>query len=198
MPQELYVISLVFSCLALFVSAITAWLTFFRNGELKATQPTTVFFGPDGLKDPLINVAVNKVYLRTLLYSTSKKGQVIESMHVSLRRNESNQNFSIWVYGTEGGLQRGSGLFVPQEGVTFDHHFLLPTDGASFNFLPGQYSLTMYAKQVDSKTTINLTELTLTVSEAHALQLSEAKTGIFFDWGPDQKQYHAHTKKYTN
>jgi hypothetical protein len=33
------------SCLALMVSGITAWLTFFRKGKLLMTQPTTVFFG---------------------------------------------------------------------------------------------------------------------------------------------------------
>jgi hypothetical protein len=38
----------VISCVALLVSGITAWLTFFRKGQLLMTQPTVVFFGPDG------------------------------------------------------------------------------------------------------------------------------------------------------
>lgn len=63
-------------------------------------------------------VTKNKIYLRTLLYSTAKRGQVLESLHISLQRNESKQNFNIWVYGEKGNLKRGSGLFVAQEGVT--------------------------------------------------------------------------------
>jgi hypothetical protein len=126
--------SLGISCLALLVSGITAWLTFFRKGELVMTQPTVVFFGPDGSR---FDSNKNKVYLRTLLYSTAKRGPVLESLHVSLQRNESKQNFNIWVYGEKGNLTRGSGLFVAQDGVTFDHHFLLPDDGADFQFLSG-------------------------------------------------------------
>ncbi|MDX6383145.1 MAG: hypothetical protein QOK48_718 [Blastocatellia bacterium] len=98
------------------------------------TQPTVVFFGPDGSR---FDSNKNKVYLRTLLYSTAKRGPVLESLHVSLQRNESKQNFNIWVYGEKGNLTRGSGLFVAQDGVTFDHHFLLPDDGADFQFLSG-------------------------------------------------------------
>src|SRR5882762_6140076 len=108
---------------------MTAWLTFFRKGKLMMTQPTVVFFGPDGSR---FDSDKNKIYLRTLLYSTAKRGQVLESLHVSLQRNESKQNFSIWVYGEKGNLKRSSGLFVAQEGVTFDHHFLLSNDGANF------------------------------------------------------------------
>src|SRR6266550_4703407 len=84
------------SCLALFVSGITAWLTFFRKGELVMTKPTVVFFGTDGSR---FDSDKNKRYLRTLLYSTAKRGQVLESLHVSLHRNETKQNFNIWVYG---------------------------------------------------------------------------------------------------
>jgi hypothetical protein len=56
------------------------------------------FLGPDcgrrmGEKRPL------KVFLRTLLFSTSKRGQTVESLHVKLQRGESRQSFSIWVYG---------------------------------------------------------------------------------------------------
>ena len=97
------------------------------------TQPTVVFFGPDGSQ--FEERRKNKIYLRSLLYSTAKKGQVLESLHVALHRNESKQNFNIWVYGEIGSLKRGSGLFIPQEGVTFDHHFLLPSDGADFRML---------------------------------------------------------------
>ena len=41
-------IPVIISSLALAVSAVTAWLTLFRRGALKMTQPTVIFFGPDG------------------------------------------------------------------------------------------------------------------------------------------------------
>lgn len=189
MPQELYVLSLVFSCLALLVSATTAWLTLFRKGTLVMTQPTVVFFGPDGSR---FDSQKNKVYLRTLLYSTAKKGQVIESLHIALHRNESKQNFNIWVYGEKGDLKRGSGLFIPQEGVTYDHHFLLPEDGANFQFLAGSYRLVVFAKLVGNASLQKLSSVDLNISESQAAKLAEPNTGIYFDWGPDQQSYHSH------
>lgn len=192
MPQELYVTSLVFSCLALIVSGVTAWLTLFRKGELVMTQPTVVFFGPDGSN---FDSSKSKIYLRTLLYSTSKRGQVIESLHASLQRNESKQNFNIWVYGEKGDLKRGSGLFVPQEGVTADHHFLLPEDGANFDFLAGKYEVVVFAKLVGSNNFTELSKLNLDITEAQATSLVEPNTGLYYDWGPDQQSYYAHINK---
>ncbi len=153
------------------------------------TQPTVVFFGPDG---SMFESGKNKIYLRTLLYSTAKRGQVLESLHVSLRRNESKQNFNIWVYGDKGNLKRGSGLFVAQEGVTFDHHFLLPEDGANFEFRSGAYNLVVYAKLVGERTAKELMAIDLAISGSQAIRLSDPNTGIYFDWGPDQQSYHAH------
>lgn len=128
-------VSVGISFVALVVSVTTAWLTLLRKGNLRMTQPTVIFFGPDGGsrsgRKPRL-----KVFLRTLLYSTSRRGQTMESLHVNLQRGESKQNFSIWVYGDEH-LARGSGLFVPAEGITCNHHFLLPEDGTDFRLLAG-------------------------------------------------------------
>ena len=189
MPQELYIMSLLFSCLALIISAATAWLTLFRKGKLVMTQPTIVFFGPDGSR---FDSQKNKIYFRSLLYSSAKRGQVLESLHISLQRNESKQNFNIWVYGDKGNLKRGSGLYVPQEGVAYDHHFLLPEDGANFAFLSGSYKLVVFAKLVGSTTCHELATINLTISETQAAQLTEPNTGIYYDWGPDQQCYHSH------
>ena len=183
---------IIISCLALTISSVTAWITFFRKGKLVMTQPTVIFFGPDGSN---FESAKNKIYLRMLLYSTAKRGQVLESLHVSLQRNESKQNFNIWVYDDKGSLKRGSGLFVPQEGVTSDHHFLLPKDGANFKFLSGSYKLVVFVKMVGNQKSKELAVINLKISESQAASLTEANTGIFFDWGPDQQAYHAHIDK---
>ncbi len=183
-------ISVAISLLALSVSAGTAWLTLFKKGRLLMTQPTSIFFGPDG---GYFESTINKVYLRTLLYSSSRKGQVLESMHVTLERGETRQNFSIWVHGKKkGNLARGSGLFVTHEGVTLDHHFLLPPDGSVFKFLAGDYKLRVFAKLVNSSKPIQLYTIPLVVTQTQAEELKQKWTGLFFDWGPDQGNYYSH------
>ena len=132
-------ISVTISVLALCVSAVTAWLTLFRRGTVKMTQPTVIFFGPDNPRSR-DEPPLPKVFLRTLLFATSKRGRIVESMHVSLSRNEAQQNFSIWVYGEER-LVRGSGLFVGETGIAVNHHFLAPRDGSSFRFIEGRYRM---------------------------------------------------------
>lgn len=108
-------ISLTVSVLALAVSSTTAWLTLFRRGTVEMTQPTVIFFGPDAARSH-DQIPLPKVYLRSLLFATSKRGRVIECMYVALSRNETRQNFNVWVYGDER-LVRGSGLFVGETGV---------------------------------------------------------------------------------
>ncbi len=86
-------------------------------------------------------------------------------------------------------------MFVAQEGVTFDHHFLLPDDGADFQFLSGTYKLIVFAKLVGERKPKDLLTIPLAVSESQASQLSEPNTGIYYDWGPDQQTYHSHIDK---
>lgn len=141
-------ISLLISIVALAVSMLTAWLTLLRRGTVHMTQPTMIFFGPDG--DDSESNRNPKVYLRTLLYSTARRGRVLESMYVRIRRGETSQNFNIWVYGDKL-LQRGSGLFIPETGIATNHHFLLPRDGASFEFLTGKYFVEVFLVLVEKK-----------------------------------------------
>jgi hypothetical protein len=176
------------SLVALAVSVTTAWLTFFRGGALRMTQPTMIYFGPDGDGGP------SKVFLRTLLYSTARRGQTVESLHVNVQRGESRQNFSVWVYGQPNDLARGSGLFVPLEGVSCNHHFLLPPDGAAFPFVAGDYIVRVYARRVEHEVE-ELAAIPLRVSETAARELGQpGGAGIYFDWGPDQGTYHAHVR----
>jgi hypothetical protein len=180
------------SALALFVSVLTAWLTLLRSGDLRMTQPTVVFLGPDGGRRGGEKLRL-KVFLRTLLYSTSRRGQTVESIHVNLQRAESKQNFSIWVYG-EDRLARGSGLYVGPDGVACNHHFLLPEDGADFRLLPGHYTVRVYAKRVVDREPRQLAQITLAISESQSRELESDGAGIYFDWGPDQQAYHAHVE----
>lgn len=138
-------ISVALSGLAVLVSCATAWLTLFRRGTILMTQPTQIFLGPDNLrKGPL---GPPKVFLRTLLYCTGKRGQIVENMFVRLHRGQTAQTFNIWIYGDDS-LERGSGLYVGESGVVCNHNFLVPSDGTRFDFLPGEYQLDVFASLV--------------------------------------------------
>ena len=183
-------ISLAVSVLALAISGLTAWLTLLRKGTVFMTQPTVIFFGPDG--GPNSNDPRWKIYLRTLLYATSKRGCIVESMYVRLRRGETSQNFNIWVYGDKKVLVRGSGLFVPETGVAANHHFLLPPDGTAFQFLSGNHTLEVFASLVGEPASRLLYSVQLEVNAQQAHALKEDDQGLYFDWGPDAAKYHSH------
>ena len=177
-------LSQIIAIVALGVSGLTMWLTLLRKGHIKMTQPTTFFFGRVGAK------GLPKVYLRTLFYSTGKRGQIVESMFVKLRRGESVQTFNIWVYGDDR-LARGSGIYVGYEGITCNHHFLLPKDGTAYEFLPGDYVLEVYTSLLHRKASI-LSQFNLSLTEQQSEAIRKNGSGVFFDWGPDSSKYHAH------
>ncbi len=187
-------VSITISVLSLAISSVTAWLTLFRRGTVKMTQPTVIFFGPDTPRSHE-DTALPKVYLRTLLFSTSKRGRVIESMHIALWRNETHQNFNIWVYGERERLVRGSGLFVGETGVAANQHFLTPNDGSSFYFTEGHYRLEVFARLLGDKKPLRLFSQTLDISREIAASMREHSTGLYFDWGPDSARYLAHVDK---
>jgi hypothetical protein len=186
-------ISVTISVLALFVSALTAWLTLFRRGTVKMTHPTVIYFGADAPRSR-DEAPLPKVYLRSLLFSTSKRGRVVESMYVALSRNEMRQNFNVWVYGEER-LVRGSGLFVGETGISANHHFLTPRDGSSFRFTEGRYRIEVFAQLLGDQEKITLFTQALEVTRELAAQLAEPDCGLYFDWGPDSSRYLPHIDK---
>jgi hypothetical protein len=187
-------VSITVSVLSLAISSVTAWLTLFRRGSVRMTQPTVIFLGPDTPRSHE-DTALPKVYLRALLFSTSKRGRVIESMHVALWRNETHQNFNIWVYGEREKLVRGSGLFVGETGVAANHHFLAPLDGSSFHFTEGHYRLDVFARLLGEEKAVRLFSQTLEISHEMADSLKERGAGVYFDWGPDSLRYLPHVEK---
>jgi hypothetical protein len=118
----------------------------------------------------------------------------MESMHVAFSRNETHQNFNIWVYGERGRLVRGSGLFVGETGVAADHHFLTPKDGSSFRFTEGHYRLEVLAHLLGDKKPLRLFSQLLDVTREKAVALEERNAGLYFDWGPDSSRYLTHVE----
>jgi hypothetical protein len=187
------IVPICISIAALIISGITAWLTLLRRGTVRMTKPTVLFFGPDG--GPHNGTpAKPKIFLRSLVYSTGKRGHIIESMFVTLRRGETRQTFNIWVY-DQNGLARGSGVYVGDTGVVCNHHFLLPTDGTRFEFLAGDYQVDVYAALVGRSASLHLRSVQLTISEQAGMQLKDPECGIYFDWGQDAQRYQAHVEK---
>lgn len=185
--------SISISAFALMVSCTTAWLTFFRVGKIKMTQPTVIFFGSEAPRTP-DETPLPKVFLRTLLFATSKRGRIIESMYARLCRDETHQNFNIWVYGNDK-LVRGSGLFVGETGVEANHHFLLPRRDSAFQFSQGSYKLDVFARLLgDNHYTLLFTQ-TLEISQRIAESLEEPGAGLYFDWGPDSSRYLHHVDR---
>jgi hypothetical protein len=181
----LLIVTLLISALALATSIVTAWLTLFRRGTIRMTHPTVIYLGADG--GPSSN-KTSKVYLRALLFCTAKRGRVLETMYVTLRRTEARQDFSVWVIG-EDKLNRGSGLFVSENGVVANHHFLSAECDGSFTFREGIHHLTVFAKLVDEKNARKMFEQDLQIDAQQATSLRDEKSGLYFDWVPETGKY---------
>jgi hypothetical protein len=108
------------------------------------------------------------------------------------------QNFNIWVYGDRHKLERGSGLFVGETGISTNHHFLTPEDGNAFRFIEGHYKLEVFAHLLGDPKPIRLffQELDISRDVATALQ-QEGGAGLYFDWGPDSARYLLHVESRT-
>ena len=86
-------------------------------------------------------------------------------------------------------MARGSGLFVGQEGIATNHHFLTPTDIRGFDFAAGDYELEVFGKIIGTGTTLLLSTIRLSIDAHEAEQLRKPDHGIYFDWGPDAGRY---------
>ena len=185
--MEIASIALIVSGCALAVSLLTLWLTLLRRGTLRMTQPTQFFLGPDGSE----HTGSHKIFLRTLLYSTAKRGHVIESMHVQVSHGETKITYPIWVFGDRH-LSRGSGLLVSEQGVVANHHFLRPADSVDQPLTAGEYAISIFSKLVGEVTPRHLNTTTISISDSHAKALTSPRAGIYFDWGPESQRYIAH------
>lgn len=149
------------------------------------TQPTIIFFGPDGNSEKH-----NKVFIRTLLYSTFDRGQYIQNMFIRLQRGETVQNFNVWVYDDKG-LVRGNGLFISKNSIACNHHFLLPKDGENYSFLLGDYTLQVFIEPVNGSPRM-IFEQKLNVTKEQSDEMKTRTTGTYFDWAPNSQTYFSH------
>jgi hypothetical protein len=180
--------AVVISALALIVSIVTLWLTHLRVGVIKLTQPSQIYLGPDG-GSPF----APKVFIRTLLYSTSSRGRCLENMFVKLKRGETSQNFSIWVHGSHDSLTRASGILVGPNGIDHAHHFLLPPD-SNFQFQSGRYEFELDLRTAGEKRSKLAYSRQLDVSDSDSKLINSTCMGLYYDWGPDSQSYQKHVR----
>jgi hypothetical protein len=178
-------VSPVISAVALAVSLFTMWFTVLRRGTVRSTHPSFIAFRYDfvGVKVPQA-----KIFFRALLFSTGKRGQVVESLFLRVREGSRQVEFSFWGLGDKD-LVRGSGLFVPETGVVTNHHFNPIDSEAMFLFSGGFYSLELVAKFVGRERLVSLWNVTLEVPVGVFGSATACEKAIFYSWSPDKRSY---------
>jgi len=179
------IIAPVVSIIALIVSLFTAWFTMFRRGSVRSTHPSFVAIKYDFVDKPVVQA---KVFLRVLLYSTGKRGLVIENLFLRVSEGARTEEFSFWGYG-EKDLVRGSGIFVPETGVVTNHHFNPLHTDTLFRFSHGTYKLELIAKLVARKKLVSLWSIALEVPSGVFDKSIARDTAVYFNWSPEEQRY---------
>jgi hypothetical protein len=172
-------VGLIISVVSLLVSLTVAWLTLFRRGTLRMTPPVLLAFLFEGEKP--------KIFLRTLLYSTGKRGYVIEGLYLKVRQQDGTHTFGFWMYGQRNDLIVAGGLRVPEDGVAFNHHFLKINESGWFP--EGDYEIELYARIANRSAAQLLSTIHVKLSKSEATSLHVDRKGILFTWNPDTKVY---------
>ena len=186
----LQILNFILASIAVTATATTAWLTLWRKGTVKMSRPTIIAFGHDGGSE-----GPPKVFLRALLYSTAKRGRVVENMFLTLRKDDEIHVFDIWAYGNVK-LDRGSGLFVADTGVAHNHHFTMPPDeDVYFAFNPGVYRVELGAFLVGKRHPIKLCEAVMELPASHARNIDGTDSHVIFNWRTGTQHYESHLMK---
>ncbi len=184
-------VSPIVSVFALGLSLFILWFTVLRRGTVRSTHPSFVAIRYDFVDK---NVPQAKIFLRALLFSTGKRGHVVESLFLRVREGSRNAEFSFWGYGDKD-LVRGSGLFVPETGVATNHHFNPLDTETLFRFSAGSYALELVAKLVGRDRLVPLWTVTLDMPPEPFKSSIARETAVFFNWSPEQKRYIASVEK---
>jgi hypothetical protein len=174
------------SVVAVLISGITAWRTLSQRGNLQMTQPAIVAF----LHNPPGEGSNVKVVLRALVYSTGKRGHIVEAIYLNVRRGGVAQVFNFWGYGNQAGaLVAGGGLRIGEDGVVYNHHFLPPRNQRDFQFAAGEYQLEVYATVANRSSPTRLYRLHLSLNEEWSRTMQGRSAGVVFSWQPDTQDY---------
>lgn len=144
------------------------------------TRPNIIGFAKEGSRQ--------KLFLRFLLHSTAKRGNLVEGMYVTLASGNETATFPTWGHGdNQENLVRGSGLFVSSEGVVVNHHFVARPHSYLL-FKPGVCVLQIYASVVGMRKSQLLYTVEIQIEDVLA-QTINGERGVLYDWDPELKQY---------
>jgi hypothetical protein len=114
-------------------------------------------------------------------------------MFLRVKRGDFSGLFGSWAYGERAQLVPGSGLFIGQDGVSVNHHFLPQDDPQkpfeTFGYLPASHTVEIYADVLGRKAAVKLGEVSVYLSEEACSQMYQDAVGVLFDWHPDQGKY---------
>jgi hypothetical protein len=177
---------------AIALSMFTLWFTVLRRGEVRSTHPSFIAVRYDFVSGRLPQA---KVFVRALLFSTAKRGHVVETLLLRVSEGGRRAEFAFWGHGEKNHLIRGGGLFVPDSGVATDHHFN-PIDAKTvFQFTGGIYTLELVAKLVGREKLLPLWSVQIELpSEAFGASIAK-NTSVFYSWSPEQGRYVASIEK---
>ena len=184
-------LSPIVSLIALCISLFTAWFTILRRGTIRSTHPSFISFRYDFVGKLYPRA---KIFLRALLYSTGKRGLVIESLFLRVREGARSEEFSFWGHGDKD-LVRGSGLFVGENGVVTNHHFNPINSETLFQFTPGVYDLELVAKLVNRDRLVTLSKLSLNLPAGAFDSHISPESEVHFNWSPEEKRYIASSER---
>lgn len=183
--MSLAFLSPVVSLAALAISLFTLWFTILRRGTVKSTHPAFIAVRYDFV-DKLVPQA--KIFLRVLLFSTGKRGCVIESLFLRVHGEDRVTEFSFWGMGDKD-LVRGSGLFVSETGLAANHHFNPLNAEELFAFKTGTYEVELMAKLLGRSSAASLWRIPLQIPAGVFGEHLTPDEAVFFNWSPDKVQY---------
>lgn len=183
--MTLSLLSPIVSVIALAVSLFTLWFTILRRGTVRSTHPAFIAVRYDFVNK---TVPQAKIFLQALLFSTGKRGRVVESLFLRVREGERQAEFSFWGMGDKD-LVRGSGLFVPETGIATNHHFNPLDADELFLFKPGTYSIELVAKLLGRRKLMSLWQILLQIPAGAFGDDITPDTAVFFNWSAEQGRY---------
>jgi hypothetical protein len=131
-----------------------------------------------------------KIFLRTCLFTTGTKGQVVENMFFRVQQAYGTSLFDFWGHTESGKLTLGSGLFVGPTGVASDHHFNPRIGRDDFLFGDGNYRIEVFATVIGRDKAQKLMDLNFTVDGQQAAELVQIPTReLFLSWNPERRSY---------
>ncbi|RWL99700.1 MAG: hypothetical protein EOR68_12775 [Mesorhizobium sp.] len=181
----LSILSPIVSVIALAVSLFTLWFTVLRRGTVRSTHPAFIAVRYDFVRKA---VPQAKIFLRALLFSTGKRGRVVESLFLRVHHQERKTEFSFWGMGDKD-LVRGSGLFIPETGIATNHHFNPLHADELFVFEPEIYSIELVAKLLGRQKLTSLWRIPLQIPDGSFGDDIAPDTAVFFNWSAETGRY---------